>query len=71
MAVKARQVNELETQAKKIQQTTDPVKMDDIKQKKVAVEERFEKLKAPLLQRQRQLEKNKEAFQVILKIISH
>lgn len=38
--------------------------MEEIKGKKQAVEARFQKLKEPLLQRQRQLEKNKEAFQV-------
>lgn len=62
MAVKARQVTELETQAQYLQRTV-PEKMDDIKVKKVAVEERFEQLKAPLVERQRQLEKKKEAFQ--------
>uniref|UniRef100_A0A069DY92 Spectrin beta chain n=1 Tax=Panstrongylus megistus TaxID=65343 RepID=A0A069DY92_9HEMI len=62
MAVKARQVTELETQATYLERTV-PEKMGEIKQKKYAVEERFQKLKEPLLQRQRQLEKNKEAFQ--------
>uniref|UniRef100_T1HWC3 Spectrin beta chain n=1 Tax=Rhodnius prolixus TaxID=13249 RepID=T1HWC3_RHOPR len=60
MAVKARQVTELETQANYLERTV-PEKMGEIKQKKVAVEERFQKLKEPLLHRQRQLEKNKEA----------
>jgi spectrin beta len=38
--------------------------MDEIQVKKTQVEMRFEQLKAPLLDRQRQLEKKKEAFQV-------
>lgn len=62
MAVKARQVTELETQAEYLQRTV-PDKMDEIKVKKTAVESRFEQLKAPLLERQKQLEKKKEAFQ--------
>lgn len=66
MAVKAKQVTELETQAEYLQRTV-PEKMDEIQAKKSQVEERFEQLKAPLLSRQRQLEKKKEAFQVITK----
>lgn len=63
MAVKAKQVTELETQAEFLQRTA-PEKMDEIQMKKTQVEMRFEQLKAPLLDRQRQLEKKKEAFQV-------
>jgi hypothetical protein len=63
MAVKAKQVSELETQAEYLQRTA-PEKMDEIQMKKTQVEIRFEQLKAPLLDRQRQLEKKKEAFQV-------
>lgn len=63
MAVKARQVNELENQATHLQRTVPEEKMEEIVHKKVKVEERFEQLKAPLLERQRQLEKKKEAFQ--------
>lgn len=66
MAVKAKQVTELETQAEYLQRTV-PEKMDEIQAKKSQVEQRFEQLKAPLLTRQRQLEKKKEAFQVIIK----
>ncbi|XP_073946334.1 spectrin beta chain isoform X1 [Choristoneura fumiferana] len=62
MAVKAKQVTELETQAEYLQKTV-PDKMDEIKEKKKLVEHRFEQLKAPLLDRQRQLAKKKEAFQ--------
>ncbi|XP_023703245.1 spectrin beta chain isoform X6 [Cryptotermes secundus] len=62
MAVKAKQVSELETQAEYLQRTA-PEKMDEIQMKKTQVEIRFEQLKAPLLDRQRQLEKKKEAFQ--------
>lgn len=63
MAVKAKQVTELETQAEYLQKTA-PEKMGEIVSKKSQVEQRFEQLKAPLLDRQRQLEKKKEAFQV-------
>lgn len=63
MAVKAKQVTELETQAEYLEKTV-PDKIDEIKAKKVMVEERFQQLKEPLLQRQKQLEKKKEAFQV-------
>ncbi|KPJ12141.1 Spectrin beta chain, brain 1 [Papilio machaon] len=62
MAVKAKQVTELETQAEYLQKTV-PDKMEEIKEKKKTVEQRFEQLKAPLLERQRQLAKKKEAFQ--------
>uniref|UniRef100_A0A2A4JKU8 Spectrin beta chain, non-erythrocytic 2 n=1 Tax=Heliothis virescens TaxID=7102 RepID=A0A2A4JKU8_HELVI len=62
MAVKAKQVTELETQAEYLQKTV-PDKMDEIKEKKKSVEQRFEQLKAPLLDRQRHLAKKKEAFQ--------
>lgn len=65
MAVKAKQVTELETQAEYLEKTV-PEKMDEIKAKKVKVEERFQQLKAPLLIRQQQLEKKKEAFQVTM-----
>lgn len=62
MAVKAKQVTELETQAEYLQKTV-PDKMEEIKEKKKSVEQRFEQLKAPLLERQNQLAKKKEAFQ--------
>lgn len=69
MAVKAKQVSELETQAEYLQRTA-PEKMDEIQMKKTQVEMRFEQLKAPLLDRQRQLEKKKEAFQVRFQILT-
>lgn len=69
MAVKAKQVTELETQAAFLEKTV-PDKIDEIKAKKSKVEERFQQLKAPLLERQRALEKKKEAFQVIHPILS-
>ena len=40
-----------------------PEKIEDIQQKKGAVEKRFDELKAPLVKRQRELEKKKEAYQ--------
>ena len=40
-----------------------PEKIEDIQQKKERVEKRFDELKAPLLYRQRELEKKKEAYQ--------
>lgn len=63
MAVKARQVGELENQATHLQRTVPDDKMEEIVVKKTQVEKRFEQLKAPLLERQYQLEKKKEAFQ--------
>lgn len=63
MAVKAKQVDELNTQATYLEKTV-PDKIDDIKAKKTKVEERFQQLKAPLLERQLQLAKKKEALQV-------
>jgi spectrin beta len=47
MAVKAKQVNELENQAQHLQQM-DPDKGEEIVAKKTVVESRFDKLKAPL-----------------------
>lgn len=62
MAVKAKQVSDLENQADILQKTV-PDKMEEIVVKKSAVEQRFEKIKEPLLARQRALEKKKEAYQ--------
>ncbi|XP_071055816.1 spectrin beta chain isoform X5 [Onthophagus taurus] len=63
MAVKARQVDQLESQTHHLEQKVPDKDMEEIKVKKTKVEERFEQLKQPLLERQRQLEKKKEAFQ--------
>ncbi|XP_015125014.1 spectrin beta chain isoform X2 [Diachasma alloeum] len=63
MAVKARQVTELDKQAEHLQRTTPDDKMEEIKVKKEKVAQRFAQLKEPLVDRQRQLEKKKEAFQ--------
>ncbi|XP_043588838.1 spectrin beta chain isoform X3 [Bombus pyrosoma] len=63
MAVKARQVTELDKQAEHLQRTVPDDKMEEIKCKKEKVAQRFAQLKAPLIDRQRQLEKKKEAFQ--------
>ncbi|XP_059484523.1 spectrin beta chain isoform X2 [Neocloeon triangulifer] len=63
MAVKARQVSELEQQTEYLQRTVPEDKLDEMKVKKAQVESRFERLKAPLVERQQQLEKKKEAFQ--------
>ncbi|XP_014212217.1 spectrin beta chain isoform X3 [Copidosoma floridanum] len=63
MAVKARQVTELDKQAEHLQQTVPEEKMEEIKCKKEKVTQRFANLKAPLVERQRNLEKKKEAFQ--------
>lgn len=62
MAVKAKQVEQLEGQAEYLQQMT-PEKADEIKQMKAKVEHKFESLKAPLSKRQEELAKKKEAFQ--------
>ena len=63
MALKARQVDELENQATHLERIVPNEKMDNIKDKKTRVEQRFEQLKAPLLDRKAQLGKKKEAFQ--------
>lgn len=63
MAVKARQVDDLESQTKHLAHMVPEPKLDEIKVKKVQVQERFEQLKQPVLERKRQLEKKKEAFQ--------
>jgi spectrin beta len=62
MAVKAKQVNELETQVEYLEKI-EPDKTDEIKAKKAYVEERFQRLQAPLLDRKQQLLKKKEAYQ--------
>lgn len=62
MAIKAQQVSELGAQAEYLERMT-PEKVEEIQQKKSAVEQRFEELKAPLVKRQRELEKKKEAYQ--------
>ncbi|KMQ98255.1 spectrin beta chain isoform x6 [Lasius niger] len=63
MAVKAKQVTELDKQAQHLQRTVPDDKMEEIKCKKEKVAQRFAQLKAPLIDRQRHLEKKKEAFQ--------
>ncbi|CAH0560832.1 unnamed protein product [Brassicogethes aeneus] len=63
MAVKARQVDELEKQTKHLETAAPEKDMEDIKVKKSKVEQRFQKLKDPLIERQRILEKKKEALQ--------
>ncbi|KAG5309825.1 SPTCB protein, partial [Acromyrmex insinuator] len=63
MAVKAKQVTELDKQAEHLQRTVPDDKMEEIKCKKEKVAQRFAQLKAPLIDRQRHLEKKKEAFQ--------
>jgi len=68
MAVKAGQVNDLNKQAEYLQRAgAEPEKLDEIEVKKARVEERFAQLRQPLVERQRQLEKKKEAFQVCKK----
>lgn len=63
MAVKARQVEEIDKQTEYLQKTVPEEKIEPIVTKKTAVLDRFEKIKAPLVERQKQLEKKKEAFQ--------
>uniref|UniRef100_A0A1A9URJ1 Spectrin beta chain n=1 Tax=Glossina austeni TaxID=7395 RepID=A0A1A9URJ1_GLOAU len=63
MAVKARQVEEIDKQTEYLKTTVPEEKIEPIVTKKTAVLDRFEKIKAPLLERQKQLEKKKEAFQ--------
>lgn len=63
MALKARQVEEMDKQTDYLTKTIPSEQVEPILVKKVAVTERFEKIKAPLIERQVQLEKKKEAFQ--------
>lgn len=63
MALKARQVEEMDKQTDYLQKTIPQDQVETIITKKVAVTDRFEKIKAPLIERQKQLEKKKEAFQ--------
>jgi len=59
---RARQVNELENQAVHLEKI-EPEKGEIIKARKIRVEERFQKLQAPILERKQQLIKKKEALQ--------
>ncbi|KAL5276086.1 SPTBN1 family protein [Megaselia abdita] len=63
MAVKAKQVEEMDKQTDYLQKTIPEDKVEPIISKKSAVVDRFERIKAPLVERQNQLEKKKEAFQ--------
>jgi spectrin beta len=63
MAVKAKQVNELETQKTHLERMISPEKAEEYQAKKSFVEDRFERLQGPLLERKRELERKKEAFQ--------
>ncbi|XP_076252536.1 spectrin beta chain isoform X3 [Rhynchophorus ferrugineus] len=63
MAVKAKQVDELEKQTKHLETAAPDKDINEIKAKKQKVEQRFELIKQPLLERQRVLEKKKEALQ--------
>lgn len=63
MALKARQVEEIEKQSEVLAKTIPAETYEPIVQKKKVVGERFEKIKQPLLERQKALLKKKEAFQ--------
>ena len=63
MALKAKQVDELDKQTEVLARTIPSDKVEPIFIKKQQVGERFERIKAPLLERQKQLEKKKEAYQ--------
>jgi len=62
MLEKARQVDELHSQAE-ILERIEPEKKDTIHAKKAVVSERFQKLQAPLEERKNKLLKKKEAYQ--------
>ncbi|XP_071041629.1 spectrin beta chain [Parasteatoda tepidariorum] len=62
MALKAKQVDELKSQAEYLESMT-PEKTDEIEYKKAYVEDRFNKLLGPLDERKSRLMKKKEAFQ--------
>lgn len=63
MALKAKQVDELEKQTEVLARTIPTEKVEPIVIKKKQVGERFERIRAPLLERAKALEKKKEAFQ--------
>jgi spectrin beta len=63
MALKAKQVDELDKQTEVLTKTMESEKVEPIVLKKQRVGDRFEKIKGPLMERQKQLEKKKEAFQ--------
>jgi spectrin beta len=63
MAVKARQVDDIDKQTEILAKTIPMENVEPIVQKKKVIGERFEKIKGPLQERQRLLEKKKEAFQ--------
>lgn len=63
MQIKSRQVEEMEKQTEFLKKTIPAEQHEPIVQKKIAVTSRFEQIKAPLLERQQQLEKKKEAYQ--------
>ncbi|XP_055307281.1 spectrin beta chain isoform X2 [Sitodiplosis mosellana] len=65
MEIKTRQVKEMEKQTEFLKKTIPAEQHEPIIQKKTAVTQRFEQIKAPLLERQKQLEKKKEAFQFV------
>lgn len=63
MVFKAKQINEIDKQTDHLQRTIPTEQVEPIITKKVAVVDRFTKIKEPLKQRQIQLQKKKEAFQ--------
>ena len=63
MALKAKQVDELDKQTEVLAKTIPSDRVEEVVIKKKQVGDRFERIKAPLLERQKQLEKKKEAFQ--------
>lgn len=63
MLFKAKQIDEIDKQTDHLQKTISTEQVEPILTKKVAVVDRFTKIKEPLIQRQIQLQKKKEAFQ--------
>lgn len=63
MLFKAKQIDEIDKQTDHLQKTIPTEQVEPIITKKVAVVDRFTKIKEPLIQRQIQLQKKKEAFQ--------
>ncbi|XP_070506050.1 spectrin beta chain isoform X5 [Chironomus tepperi] len=63
MALKAKQVDELEKQTEVLSRTIPTEKVEPIVIKKQKVSDRFSRIKGPLEERQKQLEKKKEAYQ--------
>ncbi|OQV17845.1 Spectrin beta chain [Hypsibius exemplaris] len=64
LQMRAAQVSELERHEEKLEEIV-PEKMEELKDRRHVVEEKFRKLQRPIEERRRELEKKKEAFQFL------